>query len=180
MNFTTVKAITIPDGNVVKNTSNGVVLWKKISFLPHTNLVPTAKNADGSILDGIGYRRKNTLLSSGSVFAMAASDICTAVGMMTLKNGTTVHDIYIYGLDFTGVVGNKYLVFGSTYNMLSSATYLKVGGTSAVHSALTQLGDHYYKFTTKAYSEKVKYFALAATTVNGMEPIITVDQPILG
>ena len=101
-------------------------------------------------------------------------------GMMTLKNGTSIHDVYIYGLDFTGVVGNKYIVFGSTYNLLNSATYLKVGGTSAVHSALTQLGDHYYKLPTKANSTKVQYFALAATTVNGMEPIITVDQPILG
>ena len=177
--FTDLKALSIKEGEVTKITSGGVVLWEKISFLPHTNLVPTAKNKDGTTLDGVGYRRQciwnGANISSG--FALF-----TAIGLIPFGNGTVQHDIYVYGLDFTGSSSNRYYVYGSTYNMMDGITSgIKDGyASTGLVLSITKLGDHYYKFRTKAYSVNVKYFTISGVTVDGVTPIVTLDEPILG
>lgn len=176
--FTDLKALTIPNGEVTKITVGNTILWEKVSFLPHTDLVPTAKNTDGSILDGVGYRRKaiwngNSVVSGYSLF--------TAIGLMPFGNGTVQHDIYVYGLDFTGSGSNRYYVYGASNNMLDGVTSnIKDGYTSSSGLILSieKLGDHYYKFRTKAYSTSVKSFAISGVTVDGMTPIVTLDEPL--
>jgi hypothetical protein len=44
--------------------------------------------------------------------------------------------------------------------------------------SVIKLAENYFKITTKTYSSKVKYFALSAVTINGMKPIVTMDEPI--
>lgn len=40
MNFAQVKSITIPEGNVTKITSNGIVLWSGAAPQPTSEIVP--------------------------------------------------------------------------------------------------------------------------------------------
>ena len=64
IDFTGVKAITIPEGKVKKITSNGVVLWKG----GHTNLVPLSTEADGVTIynGGLGYKNGYRIRSGGA------------------------------------------------------------------------------------------------------------------
>lgn len=171
--FSDLKSLDIPDGEVAKITAGGVVLWEKITMLPHTNLVPTAKDFSGAILDGIGYRVGAII--NGTSFG--TNNSFTAVGFINFT-GTVVHNIYVYGLDFSGSSYNRFYLHGSTYNNLNADNGLKDGYTSSMLPSVTKLADHYYKLTTKAYSTKVKYFAISGVTVSGLTPIVTLDEPI--
>lgn len=172
--FTNTKALAIPEGEVTKITAGGVVLWEKISMLPHTNLVPTAKNTDGTILDGIGYRTKTVW--SGS--SLGTKNEFTAIGLIPFGNGTVAHNIYVYGLDFSGSTFNRVYLYSSTYSSVDGATGIMDGFTSALIPSVTKLADKYFKITTKAYSSKVQFFSISGVTVSGLTPIVTLDEPI--
>ena len=64
MDFTTIKAITIPEGQVKKIERNGVVIWEEP--LSYKNWVPYAIDANKNILNGVGYIGKTRLSSSGA------------------------------------------------------------------------------------------------------------------
>lgn len=178
MIFSSAKSITIPEGNVTKIAVGNTILWEKITAPTYTDLVPTAKYTDGSILDGVGYRRKITWNGNN---LNAVNNAFTAIGLIAFGNGTVQHDIYVYGLDFSGSGSNRYYVYGASYNMLDGViSNLKDGYTSTgILLSVTKLGDHYYKFRSKAYSTSVKYFTISGVTVDGMIPVVTLDEPIM-
>ena len=80
IDFSTVKAITIPEGVVTKIVSGVQTLWQKAGF---KNLLPLATDTDRkTIYNGIGYLPDYRLSSSGSVSkaaGMFASVFITAV-----------------------------------------------------------------------------------------------------
>lgn len=172
MNFANVKSITIPEGKVKKITAGGVVIWEAVSY---TNLVPTAKYTDGTVLDGIGYRRGvswngNKLVTTNTAF--------TAIGFISFGDGTKAYDIYVYGLDFSGSTYNKFQVCDSSYNPLSAGNGIKDGFSNTVVT-VTKLADNYFKLSTPGYSSKVKTFIISGVTVDGITPIVTIDEPII-
>lgn len=175
IDFTGVKAITIPEGIVKKITrkSDGVVRWEKAPAFVYTDLVPTALATNGSVLDGVGYRRganwNSSSLDSRSAF--------TAIGLIPI-DGTITHDIYVYGLNFTGTPYNRYVLFNQSRSSLASSASVKEGFSSTYIASVTKLADNYFKITTKTYSTNVKYFAISAVTVDGIVPIVTMDEPI--
>lgn len=172
MNFSAIKSITIPEGNATKITSNGVVLW---SAKPkYTNLVPTALFTDGTIFDGIGYRRGVSWNGSNITDRNTAF---TAIGLIPII-GTVVHDIYVYGLNFSGTTYNRLGLFGNDLRSIDAEAYLKDGHSGTYVSSVEKLADNYFKITTKAYSSKVKYFTICGVTISGVEPIVTIDEPI--
>lgn len=173
MNFTALKSLTIPEGEVSKITANGVVIWEAAPPLVYTDLVPAAVATDGTVLDGVGYRRG--AIWNGS--ALQSWNSYTAVGCIPI-NGAVSHDIYVYGLNFTGTSYNRYSLFTETFSNLAGTLSLKEGVSDSYVASVTKLADNYFKITTKTYSSKVKYFTISAVTVSGMKPIVTMDEPI--
>lgn len=57
MIFSTLTSLVIPEGIVTRITSEEGTLWENRPPLVYTDLVPNALYTDGSILDGVGYRR---------------------------------------------------------------------------------------------------------------------------
>lgn len=171
--FTNTKALTILDGEVVKVENANGVLWEKQTMLEFTDLVPTALATDGTVLDNIGYRRA-TAWNGASFLTMSAF---TAIGLIPIE-GSTQHDIYVYGLNFTGTTYNRYVLFNSAYSSVDIALSLKDGYSGTYIASVTKLADNYFKITTNTYSSKVQYFALSGVTVSGLTPIVTMDEPI--
>ena len=175
IDFTGVKAVTIPEGTVklVTRKSDGFIIWEKAPLLVYTDLVPTALARDGTVLDGIGYRR-GVNWSSGGLESRSAF---TAIGLMTI-DGTVSHDIYVYGLNFSGTTYNRYALFNASQSPLAQSASLKEGKSDTYIASITKLADNYYKIATKTYSKNVGYFAISAVTVAGIVPIVTLDEPI--
>ena len=171
IDFSQVKAITIPEGSVKRIQSGSTVLWEQPK--KYTNLVPTALYTDGTILDGIGYRRGVSWLSGK---LSTANTAFTAIGLIPI-DGTVAHDIYVYGLNFSGTSYNQMPIYRSTLAVLDNSTGLK-DGYSGAYVTVTKLGTNYFKITNKKWSANPKYFAISGVTVSGVTPIVTIDEPI--
>lgn len=74
MDFSMLKSITIPEGEVAEISCGDTLLWKAITF---TNLVPTSIDTDGSIYNGVGYKDDTRLSSSGGVSSSAQNGSVT-------------------------------------------------------------------------------------------------------
>jgi hypothetical protein len=175
MNFSTLKGVEIPNGVVQNIKVNGSLLWKKSPEAPkYTDLVPTAKATDGSILDGIGYRRGVHYSSATFV----SSSAFTAIGFIPI-DGSVTHDIYLYGLSLSGTNKNRFVLATSSLGGVAESTSIKDGFSNTYIASITKLADNYFKITTNTYSTKVKYFGISGVTVSGLTPIVTLDEPII-
>lgn len=172
IDFSKVKSIQIPEGNVKQISANGFVLWKKPPL--YTDLIPTAIGFDGNILDGVGYRR-GAVLSGSSYISVSA---ITSTGMMEFGDGTKSHDIYVYGLNLTGSQNCRYGVYTSTLSQADLTLNLGEGTGLNLIQSVTKLADGYFKITTNAYSNRIFYFALCGAAISGVTPIVTLNQPI--
>lgn len=153
-----------------------------IGILDVTNLVATAKDYNGNILNGVGYAvdsKLNATVNTTYTAEMAiatATDGYTTVGVMSGLENTSV-TLYVYGLDFIGKVGNKI----ATYSSSMQCRYTKeslTDGSSDDKLTVTKLADHYYKITLNFVSN-IRNVALSGTTVSGLTPIVTNNEPIL-
>lgn len=173
IDFTLLTNLTIPEGEVIKIQSDNYILWEKNIMLDFTNLVPSAIFTDGTILDGVGYRLNaywnSNILTSKSQF--------TSIGFIPF-DGTIVHDIYVYGLNFSGTSYNVFCVYDNAFTKLNGDIGIKDSYSGVVVSNVTKLSDNYFKITTNIFSSKVKYFAISAVTIDGIKPIVTLDEPI--
>lgn len=176
MIFSNLKKLVIPEGEVEKIAIGNTVVWEKIELLPHTNLVPTAISQDGSIFNSVGYRR-------GGFWNMTsfstANTAFTAIGFIPFGTSTVKHDIYVYGLNFSGSSYNRFYLYGSDFTVKDYSISIKDGFSNTITPSITKLGDGYFRITTKAYSTAVKYFTISGVTIDGVEPIVTIDQPLL-
>jgi hypothetical protein len=172
MNFANVKSITIPEGKVKRIISGETVLWQEPAS--YANLVPTAIGKDGEILDGIGFRKGATWDGNGNI---ATASAFTAIGLIPI-DGSVTHEIYVYGINFSGTANNRMPLYKANYASLAITNNLKEGTSGSYIASITKLADNYFKITTKTYSTNVKYFALSGVTVSGLDPIVTMDEEI--
>lgn len=84
LDFSQVKAVAIPEGDVIKIELSGTVIWKK----GPTNRVPLSINADGSIYNGgLGYKNGYRIRSGGLEAADSAS---TCTGFIKVNPGDVI------------------------------------------------------------------------------------------
>lgn len=125
-----------------------------------------------------------------------ASDNMTTYGSIFYKNpGTTstglikfepcytasdINSIYIYGLDFNGLYSEKVVYYASNFSCLDIDRYLEPGCTFKNDRGISfdKLGEHYYRFKLKfIHDSNAKYMAISGSTVEGLDPIITINEP---
>lgn len=179
LDFTGVKAITIPEGSVKKITANGVTLWEKISFV---NQIPLSIGSDKKPYNGgQGWKANTRLNSSGSESTSSASGI-EVTGFMPVKyldiiylknitmnknsNGDKCY-IWIYDSSF-GAIGyyrmdwdGKEWGTNAKYHSDGNLAYFTVGNAAG--------------FTANTYN--AAYFRFSAAEINN-NSIVTVNQPI--
>ena len=175
---------TLPDGNYsVKyemedgSTIDIGILDREPDQMVYTDLVLSACDLNGVI---VSYKRDAYNSSTNGPLTGSATGI-TGIGIMPITSGIT-HEIYVYGLDFKGGNNERLTAYKrSGYAWVSGQNEvknLKAGMTvSNMITGVTKLGDYYHKLTTTAWSS-ANGFALSGTTVDGVEPIVTVDEPI--
>ena len=84
IDFSQVKAVAIPEGDVIKIEVSGTVIWKK----GPTNRVPLSINADGSIYNGgLGYKN-GYRIRSGGLEAASVNASCT--GFIKVNPGDVI------------------------------------------------------------------------------------------
>ena len=117
IDFTGVKAITIPEGAVKKITrkSNGDVLWKG----GHTNLVPLSTEADDKTIynGGLGYKNGYRIRSGG---AEGGHGSASHTGFIRAKGGDVVR---LSGYDIKKVeTANAINVYDGNHTNLGQIT----------------------------------------------------------
>ena len=88
MDFSGVKAITIPQGDVKMLHINGTLMWQVEATPTYTNQVPISTDTDGSIFNSVGYKENVRLSSSGSISGSAQSGSVTT-GFIPWNGDTT-------------------------------------------------------------------------------------------
>ena len=84
LDFSQVKAVAIPEGDVIKIEVSGTVIWKK----GPTNRVPLSINVDGSVYNGgLGYKN-GYRIRSGGLEASYADAACT--GFIKVNSGDVI------------------------------------------------------------------------------------------
>lgn len=182
MDFSGIKAITIPEGSVKKISANGVTLWEKVSYV---NQIPLSIGSDGKPYNnGQGWKADTRLNSTGSE---VTSEGVSVTGFIPAKRGDTIYFknvktatsvgskaeftyLALYNKSFTHTSSRKfntlqqsaiaYLISDVTVDASGYITSLKVKDTYNEH--LTDSGG---------------YFRVSAEGLNS-DSIITVNQPI--
>lgn len=115
MNFSEVKAVRIPEGNVKRILSGEILLWSGM----YVNQVSISIDLDGSIYNGCGYVNGMRLRSTG---ALAANVNSSVTGFIPVTPGDTIR---MSGWDFSlNSNGNCIGVFDETFNILGSFTMI--------------------------------------------------------
>lgn len=192
LDFTGVKAITIPEGNVKKITSGGVVLWEKpISYI---NL---AEPNDTNTTDWSLWINNSRMGSDGSYRANATSMVTNFIEIEVTGEKQT---FYFYGMDIPengfspSVVGSGVQVEFFSTNTDASLKKGWVGGTSfsvfknkwSIYVDYTVNSDGYVTsmstgtvWETPTDFKGEYYFRLALpNTIDKSKIIITKNQPI--
>ena len=112
MDFSTVKKITIPEGEVKQIAVGGTVIWKEP--IAYVNQVPISIDTDGSIYNKVGYKENVRLSSSGSVSGSAQNGSVTT-GFIPFPSGdkTVIRMKGVEWLNAYDIVGSGfyYIVF---------------------------------------------------------------------
>ena len=87
MDFSTLKVMMIPEGEVVQIEYNGSVLWKKPSA--YKNWARYSLEADGKTIynNGLGYKNQTRIRSGGAEQEQGGT---TCTGFIPAKNGDTI------------------------------------------------------------------------------------------
>ena len=121
MDFSTIKSLVIPEGEVTKITAGNTVLWEAISF---TNQVPISTDTDGSIFNGTGYIENRRLSSSGGLSSSAQNGSVTT-GFIPFPDGDKTY-IRIKGVEWwqasPNYGGHHYIMFYDANKNVIDAT----------------------------------------------------------
>lgn len=175
--FSSVSAMTIPDGVVTQIACNGVVLWSGGNSEPtYTNQLPIAEDiASTDAFNGSGYMTGN-YLSSSSPFYKTGSTNEWVTGYIPYA---VDKPIYIKGVSFTTASHDRIYLFAD------KATRVAPGmeGLTNVQTYYTveELGTDYYKLTPisgAGLPDTAQYMRMSFTTGTPMDVIITIDEPI--
>jgi len=178
--FETLKALTIPEGEVIKIERGNEVLWEKVLF---KNWARYSINADGTIYNnGLGYKEGYRVRSGGTEAANATS---TITGYIPIKGGEFVE---IYGVDFFHANSDNAInVSDSSFENLGQivANYATAGyGIFAdeyrayCFNTVTQKGNGAYRWVAPPADSGIAYIRVTARTTNGAGLIVAVNQEI--
>lgn len=167
MDFSQVKKITIPEGEVKQIAVGGNVIWKG----GYTNLVLKSTTDPGgtALYNGTGWQDGMRWSSSGGKVSSQPGGRLT--GWMPFKPGATIR-IKNFGLTRSGYVGGCYFV------------WYKSNGTTSTVSPGVQSVDEYTR--TAPNDSSIRYFRISAfcysdannTNPVPTPPIVTIDEEI--
>lgn len=153
MDFSNIKALTIPEGDVVKITVGGVILWEKPAS--YKNWVLYSTEADGKTIynGGKGYKDGYRVRSGG---AEGASSYITCTGYIPF---TKEDKLYIYPPFYGDNTGNTVNFYDSAFSHLGQ---------------VTDAGS-YYGFCNSTFKTKVingvSVLDISGVTVSGVEKV---------
>jgi hypothetical protein len=144
MDFSIIKALTIPEGEVTKIEANGVVLWQVITET-YKNWAKYSTEADGTTIynNGLGYKNGYRVRSGGAE-GTSSTTVCT--GFIPYKADDTM---LIYSPDIGNSPSVSYInAYDSDKNNLGQVA------TNATYGMFAVSGSSWAKFVTEA--NKVK------------------------
>lgn len=185
MDFSTVKSIVIPEGQVKQITSNGAVLWKS----GYKNWVRYSINADGTIYNnGLGYKNDYRVRSGGTE-TTSIGGCCT--GFIPVSPGEAV---YVSGVPwFTGVsAANALNAADSSFTNIGQFTMgqnAKYGIFASAYSAyaassVVEVSSGVWKWIVPPAASGVAYIRISGYNANntakplGADLIVTINEEI--
>lgn len=167
IDFSAVKAITIPEGIVTKIVYAGVTLWEAIRY---KNWIPFAIDTDKSIFNKVGYKNNSRLNSSAAVVTL---DGYTVSGYIPARAGDIVR---VKGVAFDSAhnTGCYFWTFDSSFTKLKSE---RPADGSTADISITQEGNGVTAFHLVAYNTNVRYIRFSAYG-DGANLIVTVNEEI--
>lgn len=188
MDFSTVEAITIPDGDVTKIEVNGSIIWELVEAPSYTNQVPISIDTDGNIYNGCGYKDGYRVRSGGAEAVQAYSAI---TGFIPVNIGDVIR---IYP-PFTGKNTQNIINFAdSEFNNLGQITDSGIGYgicSGKVSLYKTSVVDGVSTLTlTSEHGTNIKYIRVGnhigkdgdgnySLINSGSEMIVTINEEII-
>lgn len=185
IDFSAIKAITIPEGVVTKIVSAGVTLWEAIRF---KNWVPLSTDTDGSIFNGTGYKDNVRLSSSGGVSGSAQNG-STTTGFIPINGAADV--VRMKGVEWKNAYANytghyylnyydsskKFLVYISSENHGDFSHVVTVTRDENGVEAIRWNNDY---GTTNSILQSVRSASYVRITAygKGADMIVTVNEEI--
>lgn len=182
IDFTNLQGLTIPQGDVVKITRNGTVLWEIGGDEPvvptYTNQLPRAQAIDSTEpYNGLGYKTGYYLTSSGTFEASGKSNEWLT-GYIPYTIGKP---IYIKGVSFTTASHDRMYFFSDKTARVAPA--INSGTTNLVnYFTIENLGTNHFKLTPisgSGLSATTQFVRMSFTTGTPSAVIITIDEDIL-
>ena len=184
MDWSTVKSMAIPEGNVIQIETDGIVIWK----LPasYTNLVPLSTESDGTPYNGgLGYKNGYRVRSGG---AEGEQSTCACTGFIPCKAGDTLRvyippvsgtrDLYYINVSNASKTNLGQLASNGIYGIFSGSGYtwsdIENDGdiwSFTIPTDITSANDIAFIRVTIAFSQS------AETTGEGL--IVTVNEEIV-
>ena len=188
MDFSTVKKLVIPEGEVTKITdASGNVLWQS----GYTNQVPLSTESDGKTIynGGLGYKNGYRLRSGGAEYALSW---CAHTGFIPVKGGDIIR---IGGMNFENVDGHSSAInvanssftnigqcstSSGNYGIFLESAYVSYG-EAAVKNAKEKEG--VWKWVVPPSASGVAYVRISCGSYNkvaadGSKLIVTVNEEI--
>ena len=165
IDFSEIKGVAIPDGDVVKIEINGTLVWKA----GPTNWVPLSINADGSAYNnGLGYTDNTRLNSSAAEVTLSGYVVC---GYIPVKPGDTVR---VKGItwDSATQTGSYFWTFDSSFTKQKQQR--PNGGSSDI---TVSNSNGVVSFKLAASMTDCAYFRISSYG-SGADLIITVNEEI--
>lgn len=167
LDFSGVKGIVIPEGEVVKIEVSGTILWKKEA----KNWVPYSTTTDGkTIFNGTGYKNNTRLNSSAEEVALTGY---VTTGYIPAKAGD---DIRVKGItwDSTTNKGGYFWTYDSGFAKLKNR---RPGGGGSQNITFTVDTNGIVTFHLAEYDTSVAYIRFSAYGT-GENLVVTVSEEI--
>lgn len=178
MDFSTLKALTIPEGDVKKIECNGSVLWAFVEESKYTNKVPISIDTDKNVYNGgLGYKN-GYRLSSGGGESVAAS--CTVTGFIKAKAGDVIR-IKGYRWYNTAVSLNYLIAYNSTFAKVYTGN---ANGTYQTSSLIASMNyDETTGISTVVLKSGISFEYIRISVNNSIAPdgknlIVTINEEI--
>lgn len=185
LDFSQLKGMAIPDGDVVKIGINGMIVWKA----GPTNRVPLSIDTDGSIYNGTGYKDGYRVRSSG---AESASPANTCTGFIEVNGGDIIR---LSGWNFGSANINAINAYDSAFANLGQLTMqpanygiFSSGWASYAAASVVQESDGVWKWVVPPAASGIAYIRVTAidleansnggTSTVGKDMIVTVNEEI--
>ncbi len=198
IDFSAVKAISIPEGEVVKVEANGTVLWEKQLKPKYTNVLATALDYNGNVANGgLGYwdgyylsGNRGTVTNGISYHGTDSTHFLTGSIEYTKAQIDAQTPLYIKGVNLDSPVSHTRVC---TYRdpQDTATTYRNPCKFSdlAAYMTVEKLGDKYYKLTPTANFYNYSSFTNGNGVINnyirfslpgsGDGVIITINEAIV-